>query len=346
MPVTAGDPHVAYVLRHADDNLVLAQRLGEWISRAPELEEDIALANIGLDHLGQARALLMHAGALEGAGRSEDDLAMLRDERSFTNLLLVEQPNGDFAHTMVRALFFDAYQVELWEALTRSTDPTLAGIAAKALKETRYHLRHSSTWMIRLGDGTDESHTRAQRAVDQLWRFTAEPFEADETDAAAVAAGWGPAPGGPRRAVDGRVRAVLDEATLECPPTPTSARVAGRIPHRAPGAPALRDAVDRPLPSGAVMVTASTSAVSDAVRRALAGVVDPEIPGPDDRGHGHPAWGDRDRARRDGDHHAHLLGVSGDGPDPRRHRGGTRGRRRETRRGRDGATPPPGPPTG
>jgi ring-1,2-phenylacetyl-CoA epoxidase subunit PaaC len=217
MPATTGDPHVAYVLRHADDNLVLAQRLGEWISQGPELEEDIALANIGLDHLGQARALLAHAGALEGAGRSEDDLAMLRDERSFTNLLLVEQPNGDFAHTMTRALFFDAYQIELWEALAHSTDPTLAGIAAKALKETRYHLRHSSTWMVRMGDGTDESHLRAQRAVDRLWRFTAEPFEADDTGAAATAAGWGPVPGGLAERWQERVRAVLDEATLEVP---------------------------------------------------------------------------------------------------------------------------------
>ncbi len=220
MPVTADEPHFAYVLRHADDNLVLAQRLGEWISRAPELEEDIALANIGLDHLGQARALLTHAGAIEGAGRSEDDLAMFRDERSFTNLLLVEQPNGDFAHTMARALFFDAYQIEMWDGLARSTDSTLAGIAAKALKETRYHLRHSSTWMVRLGDGTDESHSRAQRAVDQLWRFTAEPFQADETDADAVAAGWGPAPEDLAERWLERVRAVLDEAALEVPADP------------------------------------------------------------------------------------------------------------------------------
>ncbi len=220
MPATAVEPHFAYVLRHADDNLVLAQRLGEWISRAPELEEDIALANIGLDHLGQARALLTHAATLEGAGRSEDDLAMLRDERSFTNLLLVEQPNGDFAHTMARALLFDAYQIEMWETLTRSTDQTLAGIAAKALKETRYHLRHSSTWMIRLGDGTDESHLRAQRAVDQLWRFTAEPFQSDRTDAAAAAAGWGPVPEDLADRWSQRVRAVLEEATITVPVDP------------------------------------------------------------------------------------------------------------------------------
>jgi ring-1,2-phenylacetyl-CoA epoxidase subunit PaaC len=165
------------LLAHADDNLVLAQRLGEWISTAPELEEDIALGNIALDHLGVARALYTHAGEVEGRGRTEDDLAMSRSEREFTNVLLVEQPNGDFAHTMVRALFFDAYQVELWADLLDCDDPTLAGIAARAFKEARYHLRHSSSWVVRLGDGTEESHRRAQQAVDALWRYTAELFE-------------------------------------------------------------------------------------------------------------------------------------------------------------------------
>ena len=165
------------LLAHADDNLVLAQRLGEWISTAPELEEDIALGNIALDHLGVARALYTHAGEVEGRGRTEDDLAMSRSEREFTNVLLVEQPNGDFAHTMVRALFFDAYQVELWADLIDCDDPTLAGIAARAFKEARYHLRHSSSWVVRLGDGTEESHRRAQQAVDALWRYTAELFE-------------------------------------------------------------------------------------------------------------------------------------------------------------------------
>jgi ring-1,2-phenylacetyl-CoA epoxidase subunit PaaC len=165
------------LLAHADDNLVLAQRLGEWISTAPELEEDIALGNIALDHLGVARALYTHAGELEGRGRSEDDLAMSRSEREFMNVLLVEQPNGDFAHTMVRALLFDAYQVELWADLIDCDDPTLAGIAARAFKEARYHLRHSSSWVVRLGDGTEESHRRAQQAVDALWRYTAELFE-------------------------------------------------------------------------------------------------------------------------------------------------------------------------
>jgi ring-1,2-phenylacetyl-CoA epoxidase subunit PaaC len=186
--------------------MVLAQRLGEWISKAPELEEDIALGNIALDHLGVARALYTHAGEVEGLGRTEDDLAMRRSERDFMSALLVEQPNGDFAHTMVRALFFDAYQVELWADLADSVDPTLAGIAARALKEARYHLRHSSAWVVRLGDGTGESHRRAQDAVGALWRYTAELFEGD---ADSYRSGW-----------QKRIVEVLDEADLIIPDDP------------------------------------------------------------------------------------------------------------------------------
>jgi ring-1,2-phenylacetyl-CoA epoxidase subunit PaaC len=167
---------VTTLIAHGDDNLVLAQRLGEWISNAPELEEDIALGNIALDHLGVARALYTLGGEIEGRGRSEDDFAMRRPEREFLNLILVEQPNGDFAHTMVRGLLFDAYQVELWDTLADGDGP-LAGIATRAGKEARYHLRHSSAWVVRLGDGTDESHRRSQRALDLLWRYTDEMFE-------------------------------------------------------------------------------------------------------------------------------------------------------------------------
>lgn len=224
---TQDQTHVAYLLRHADDNLVLAQRLAEWVSNAPELEEDIALGNLSLDHLGQARALYGHAARLEGLGRTEDDLAMFRTERQFGNLLLVEQPNGDFAVTMARQLFFDAYQLSLWEALTRSADPVLAGVAAKALKEARYHFRHSSTWVVRLGDGTEESHTRMQAAVDGLWRFTPELFEADGVDAAMAGAGIGADPAGFRGAWDARVDAVLADATLSRP-TDSFARSGGR----------------------------------------------------------------------------------------------------------------------
>jgi ring-1,2-phenylacetyl-CoA epoxidase subunit PaaC len=181
MPPRDSDDRVGALLAHADDNLVLAQRLGEWISKAPDLEIDIALGNTALDHLGVARALYRHAGELEGEGRDEDDLAMRRDEREYTNLLLVEQPNGDFAHTMLRQLFFDAYQTQLWEDLSGSDDPVLAGIAAKAAKETAYHLRYSSGWVVRLGDGTEESCRRAQAGVDALWRFTQELTEDDRS---------------------------------------------------------------------------------------------------------------------------------------------------------------------
>ncbi len=226
-PVFDGDPRFRYLVRHADDNMVLAQRLAEWVSWAPELEEDIALANLALDFLGVARALYTYAGEVEGRGRTEDDLAMLRSEREYTNLLLVEQPNGDFAHTMARQLFVDAYQLGLWEALSASADETLAGIAAKALKEARYHFRHSSVWVVRLGDGTEESHRRMQAGVDALWRFTGEMFVSDEVDAAVVADGVGVDPSTLRAGWEERVFAVLSEATLERPSDPFS-RLGGR----------------------------------------------------------------------------------------------------------------------
>lgn len=206
-----------YVLAHADDNLILAQRLSGWISRAPDLEEDIALANIALDILGRARMLLDYAGRLEGRNRTEDDLAMFRSEREFTNLLLVEQPNGDFAHTMVRQFFFDAYQRALWDRLCDSEDATLSGIAGKAIKETRYHLRHSGAWLIRLGRGTEESHRRTQGAVDGLWRFTAEMFEALDADRHLAAAGLGVDPSSLETGWEGCVQETLAEAGLQIP---------------------------------------------------------------------------------------------------------------------------------
>lgn len=219
-PGITHDPHFAYVLRHADDNLILAQRLSEWISHAPELEEDIALGNIALDHLGVARALLIHAAWVEGGDRDEDDLAFLRSEREFTNVLLVEQPNGDFAHTMARQLFFDVYQLLLWEALSESTDHTLGGIAAKALKEARYHVRHSSAWVIRLGDGTEESHQRMQAAVDAQWRYTQELFTPDAVDVAVEAEGIGVNLTRMRPAWTSQIGSVLSEATLSMPDDP------------------------------------------------------------------------------------------------------------------------------
>ncbi len=216
------DEHFRYVLRHADDNLVIAQRYGEWISRGPELEEDIALANIGLDHLGQARSLLTHAGELEGAGRTEDDLAMFRTEREFENLTLVEQPNGDFAATVARGFLFDTYQLGLWEALSSSADPTLAGIARKAHKEARYHHRHSTRWVIRLGDGTEESRRRMQAGLDRLWPLTAEMFTSDHVDQAMVERGIGVDPSSLHLEWSQAVEDVIDEATLEIPTEPAS----------------------------------------------------------------------------------------------------------------------------
>jgi len=177
MPAIEMEPRLRANVSHADDNMILAQRLGEWISNAPDLEIDIALGNIALDHLGVARALYTHAGQVEGEGRTEDDLAMKRTEREFLNLLLVEQPNGDFAHTIVRQFFFDVYQGLLWDDLMDSDDDTLAGIASRARREVAYHYEFSSSWVERLADGTEESHARAQRAVDSLWRYTAELSE-------------------------------------------------------------------------------------------------------------------------------------------------------------------------
>ncbi len=217
MTTPPGSDLVAYSLYLADDALVLAQRLGQWAARAPALEEDVALTNIGLDLLGQARALLSYAGEMEGAGRDEDDLAYLREEGDFRNCLLVEQPNGDFAATIVRLLYFSTYQLGLYRALAGSTDPTLAAVAAKAVKEVDYHVDHAAGWTVRLGDGTDESHARMRRAVEELWPFTGELFEADDvvrrlaTDRVAVdprplRADW-------EREVD----AVLAEATLARP---------------------------------------------------------------------------------------------------------------------------------
>jgi ring-1,2-phenylacetyl-CoA epoxidase subunit PaaC len=168
---------VAEVLALGDDALVAAQRLAQWCTHAHEMEEDVALANIALDQLGAARLLLSYAGELEGAGRDEDALAFLRDDREFRNALLVELPNGDFAVTMAKLLFLSAYQVGRYQVLAGGADATLAAIAAKAVKECAYHFDHAALWTIRLGDGTDESHRRMQAAVDEIWPYTYELFE-------------------------------------------------------------------------------------------------------------------------------------------------------------------------
>jgi len=212
---------LALALRQADSPLVLAQRLCEWIGKAPILEEDIAQANVGLDLVGQARLWYAYAGEIEvrmgRVARGEDDFAFRRDASAFRNVLLVEQPNGDFAHTIVRQFLFDAAQHLALDALARSRDARVAAIAAKAAKEVDYHVERSADWVVRLGDGTAESHERMQRALDALWPYTGELFVADATDLALAEAGVGVDPrtlAAPWRAT---VDAVLADATLVPP---------------------------------------------------------------------------------------------------------------------------------
>ena len=213
----AETPRVLYALRRADDALVLGHRLSEWSGSAPMLEEELALPNIGLDLIGQARALYTHAADCEAEGHNEDQYAYLRDAPQFRNLLLVEQPNGDFAHTIARQVCYSAFADLYWRAMMRSTDETLAAIAAKSEKESAYHLRHASEWLIRLGDGTDESHRRAQDAIDALFPFTGEMFETDETEQELVASGAAIDPNALRAAWDATIDRVLAEATLTRP---------------------------------------------------------------------------------------------------------------------------------
>jgi ring-1,2-phenylacetyl-CoA epoxidase subunit PaaC len=206
-----------YALRLGDDAVVLAQRLGEWIANAPQLEEDVALGNIALDLLGQARTLLAYAGATEGLGRSEDDLAYLRDERAFLNVQLVEQPRGDFAATIARLLFFSTYQLALYDRLQHSTDETLAGVAGKAVKEVDYHRDHATQWVLRLGDGTDESHRRMQDGLAGVAPFVDELFTSDELERSLTERGVAVDVATLRPECDEYVDAVLAEATLQRP---------------------------------------------------------------------------------------------------------------------------------
>lgn len=173
-----------YALSLGDNNLILGQRLSAWCGHGPVLEEDIAITNTALDLIGQARLWLSYAAEMEGEGRDEDHLAFLRDARDFRNVLLVEQPNGGFAETLARQFYFDAWHYQLLNGLSRSADGRLADIAGKALKEVTYHLQRSSDWVVRLGDGTEESHGRMQAALDGLWRYTGELFEMSENEQA------------------------------------------------------------------------------------------------------------------------------------------------------------------
>jgi ring-1,2-phenylacetyl-CoA epoxidase subunit PaaC len=215
-------PEVQYLLRIGDTALVLAQRLGEWCGHAPVLEEDIALANMALDLVGQARALLTRAGELEGRGHDEDQLAFLRDERDYFNVTLVELPNGadgvaDFAYTVLRNLFVATWAQLLWERLCGSSDAELAAIAGKAVKEARYHQSHAADWVVRLADGTAESRRRIDAALDAQWRYTAELFDADAVDAHAQASGLGPRMADLREPWLAEIGAVFDEAGLALP---------------------------------------------------------------------------------------------------------------------------------
>jgi ring-1,2-phenylacetyl-CoA epoxidase subunit PaaC len=210
-------PLVLYALRRADDALILGHRLSEWCGHAPILEEDMALSNIALDLLGQARELYSYAAKAEGRDNDEDRFAYLRDVRQYRNLLLLEQPNGDFARTMVRQFFYSAFADLYWRAMMKSADATLAAVAAKSEKESAYHLRHASEWIIRLGDGTAESHVRAQTAIDDLWAFTGEMFCCDASERALIDAGIAVDPASLRPQWLKTVSSVVGEATLALP---------------------------------------------------------------------------------------------------------------------------------
>lgn len=210
-------PLLLYVLRQADNALVLGHRLSEWTGHAPILEEDIALANMALDHIGQCRSLYAYAAEVEGAGRDEDAYAYLRDAGGFLNVLLVEQPNGDFAATILRQLLFSAYAHPFWDLLTQSKDETLAAIAGKSVKEAAYHVRHAGEWVVRLGDGTEESRRRIEEALEDLWPYTGELFESDHAERALVERGIAVAPEAIRPRWEETIEAVLTEATLARP---------------------------------------------------------------------------------------------------------------------------------
>ena len=217
MTLVVADAAAVYTMRIADDCLVLSHRLAQWSSYAPTLEDDVALTNIALDLLGQARSCYARTAELDGTGRSEDDYAYLRDEREFVNCLLVEQENGDFATTIVRQLLCSTYQLAQWQALVTSADAQIAAIAAKALKEATYHRDHATDWTLRLGDGTDESHRRMETALAALWPYTHELFESDTVTRDVVDTGIAPDPERLRLQWDAHVNHVLAEATLTRP---------------------------------------------------------------------------------------------------------------------------------
>lgn len=216
------------LLRLGDSALILSQRLTEWCGKGPALEEDMALANVSLDLIGQARLWLSYAAEVEGLGRDEDGLAFLRDAHDFRNLLLVEQPNGSYADTLVRQFFFDTWHQLTLETLVGSSDGRIADIAEKALKEVMYHLRRSGDLIVRLGDGTDESHRRVQSAIDDLWMYTGEMFATDDVDEVMAAQGVATMPSALRDAWLAHVAEVFEEATLTMPPPDAWMQSGGR----------------------------------------------------------------------------------------------------------------------
>ena len=211
------DPRAAWLARLGDATLILGHRMSEWLSSAPTLEEDIAMANLSLDLIGQTRAFYTRACEIEGGGPDETTLAYRRAEPDYCNPLIVEQPNGNFADTMARHLIFSAYAAPLYDKLAGSNDAETAGIAARSAREMAYHLRHAGEWMIRLGDGTAESRDKAQTALDDLWPYVPELFEADDLDRAVAASGFGVDPSGLRENFDVAIDDILGRATLKKP---------------------------------------------------------------------------------------------------------------------------------
>lgn len=208
---------VDYILLLGDNSMILGQRLGELCGHGPELETDIALTNISLDLFGQVRNYFQYAAEVEGKGRSEDDLAMLRLEREYKNALLVEQPNTDFAYVIVRQFFYDAFHQMLMKELMNSKNDQLAAIARKSIKEVDYHLDFSSTWMKRLGDGTGESHERLQHAINELWRFAMDLFKETETEKWAADVGLGPDLNAMKSEYERVVKMICNDATVKLP---------------------------------------------------------------------------------------------------------------------------------
>jgi ring-1,2-phenylacetyl-CoA epoxidase subunit PaaC len=209
--------HFRYLVRLGDDSLILGQRISEWSGKAPSVEVDLSISNIALDLIGQATHFLAYAGKVEGKGRDGDQLAFYRDVLDFENCLIVEQPNGDFAQTMARQFLFSTWQKMRFDRLIASKDETISAIAAKAVKEVAYHSDLSAEWIIRLGDGTEESHRRTQAGLEWHWRFVDELFACDEVDDAMISAGIGADPMGFRADYDARISSVLSQATLSVP---------------------------------------------------------------------------------------------------------------------------------